>query len=272
MFLSLLVYVFAWTFQAFTGFGAGIFIVGILSIFYEPKSVIISSTIVNLLGIIFMLLFLGKVTKPNFKILFPLILGSVVGIGVSAKLLIQIDKELLKALIGGFVLFLGIYDFLVQTNSLRLKLKVSRLVGIITGFLSGLFAGLIGMGGPPPVVYLNQVCKDLNTYKVTLSVFFATNVIFRIIFYLLYGGTDYWNYELILPAFLGAPMGVLFGIQLSRYFTPHFIKRFISLSVLLLGLFLLFEGLSKFTYDFFKHGVVKDSPYRCFKSHKTPGN
>ncbi|AAC06499.1 putative protein [Aquifex aeolicus VF5] len=272
MLLSFLVYVLAWAFQAFTGFGAGIFIVGILSLFYEPKTVIVSSTVVNLLGIISMLLFLGKITRPNFKILFPLIAGSVAGIGVSAKLLMEIDREVLKALIGGFVLFLGIYDFLVQTNSLKFRLKASPFVGVFTGFLSGIFAGLIGMGGPPPVVYLNQVCRDLNTYKITLSFFFATNVVFRIIFYLLYGGTEYWSYELILPAFLGAPLGVFAGIYLSRYFTPYFVKRFISLSVLSLGLFLLLEGLKEFSHDFFKHSVIEESPYGGLKSHKTPGN
>jgi len=246
MLISLFVYFLAWAFQAFTGFGAGIFIVGVLSLVYDPKAVIVSSTIVNLLGIISMLLFLGNVSKPNFGIITPLILGSVIGIGISAKVLMVIDREILKVVIGFFVLLLGVYDLLVQTNSLKLRLKASPFVGTVIGLLSGLFAGLIGMGGPPPVVYLNQVCKDINTYKVTLSVFFSSNVIFRIIFYLIYGDTNYWNYELILPAFLGAPLGVFIGVYLSHYFTPHFVKRFISLSVLLLGSFLLIESSGNF--------------------------
>lgn len=250
MFLPLIVYTAGWFFQAFTGFGAGIFIVGILSLIYDPKEVIVSSTVVNLLGIIFMFLFLKR--RPAFSLLYPLILGSFFGIAISSKLLILINKEALKVLIGLFILFLGFYDYLVQSKKLRFSLKPSPFNGFVAGFLSGIFAGLIGMGGPPPVVYLNQVCKDIERFKATLTFFFGTNVLMRIFFYTFYG-SDYWNAELIIPAFLSVPLGVFSGLLLSRYVSAPFLKRFIALSILLLGVFLTFSGFEEFLGLPFKH-------------------
>ncbi|MFN3598791.1 MAG: TSUP family transporter [Aquificaceae bacterium] len=69
----------AWFFQSITGFGAGIFIIGILSLFYDPKMVIVSSALFNLFGTLF-LIYQNRKGKIDFYLLFSLILGSVPGI------------------------------------------------------------------------------------------------------------------------------------------------------------------------------------------------
>jgi len=253
MLIIFFIYTLAWFFQAFTGFGAGIFIVGILSFVYDPKVVIVSSTIVNFLGIIFMLLFLNRFVKPDFNTLFHLILGSFLGIAISSKILMAIDREVLRVLIGLFILSLGIYDVLVQNNYLKIRLKKSAFLGILAGFLSGIFAGLIGMGGPPPVVYLNQIYKDVDRFKITLTFFFGTNVLLRIIFYIFYGNSNLWDLNLIIPAFFSVPLGVFLGFYLSRRVKPVFIKKFIAMSVFLLGALLTFEGFQEFLSFSFKH-------------------
>jgi len=242
MFLPFLVYTIGWFFQAFTGFGAGIFIVGILSLIYDPKEVIISSTVVNFIGIIFMFLFLKKF--PALSLLYPLMLGSFLGIAISSKFLILMNREILKVLIGLFIISIGVYDYLVQSNRLNLSLKPSLFNGFFAGFLSGIFAGLIGMGGPPPVVYLNQVCSDIERFKATLTFFFGTNVLMRLFFYTFYG-SNHWNAELIIPAFLSVPLGVFSGYLLSRRVSASFLKRFIALSIFFLGLLLTFSSFEK---------------------------
>jgi len=63
--LSFWVFLLAWFFQAFTGFGAGIFIVGILSLILDPKTVIVSSAVINIIGTLLMALFLVRTVSPN---------------------------------------------------------------------------------------------------------------------------------------------------------------------------------------------------------------
>jgi len=241
--LSFLVVFFAWFFQAFTGFGAGIFIVGILSLFYNPKEVVVSSSVANLLGNLLVLVLLKGRASPDLRILLQLALGSFLGIAISSKILMLVSKDALRALIGIFILVLGFYDFLVQKGWLKLKLKQSFLNGVFAGFLGGLAAGLVGMGGPPPVVYLNQVCKDVESFKLTLALYFTFNVLTRAFFYFLYGDFSLWNKELITSSVLATPFGIFLGLKASQYVKPYILKQVISLSVFFLGLFLLITAL-----------------------------
>ena len=241
--LDLVVFFGAWFFQAFTGFGAGIFIVGVLSLVYDPRVVVVSSTLVNLLGTAAMSILLMRRVKPRFDILSVLILGSVPGIFVGAKVLLALEKETLRLLIGVFILFLGIYDLLVQKGYLsRFSVKESPLTTFSVGFLGGFFAGLVGMGGPPPVVYLNQVLEDVEEFKSTLTLFFTSNIIFRVFSYTLEGGTGFFDMRLILAALVGVPLGVYFGLTFSRRVHPKRLKMFISVSVVLLGIMLVAQA------------------------------
>ncbi len=240
--LSLFIFFLAWFFQAFTGFGAGIFIVGVLSIFYDPKTVIVSSAVVNLIGTLFMSFLLMKRVKPRLDILFTLILGSVPGILMGSYALLLLNRESLRLLIGLFIFILGIYDFLVQIGVLyEFSLKKSFGVGVGFGFLGGFFAGLIGIGGPPPVVYLNQILGNVDEFKSTLTLFFISNILFRITSYCLQGGADLFDLNLILSSAITVPLGVYLGLFLSRRIKVRKLKLFVSLSVVLLGVALVLK-------------------------------
>ena len=246
MILSLLDFVVffgAWFFQAFTGFGAGIFIVGALSLFYDPKSVVVSSAVANLFGTVYMAILLMKRVRPRWDILFPLMLGSVPGIFLGTKVLLLVEKETLRLIIGLFILLLGVYDLLVQKGNLaRFSMRKSSITSFGVGFVGGFFAGLIGMGGPPPVVYLNQVVEDVEEFKATLTLFFTSNIIFRILSYSVGGGIEFFDIKLILTAFLSVPLGVYLGLSFSKRMEPVRLKVFISLSVVLLGALLVAQA------------------------------
>jgi len=234
--LDLSVFFVAWFFQAFTGFGAGIFIVGLLSLVYDPRSVVVTSAVANLFGTAAMSALLMRKVRPRLDILLLLILGSVPGIFLGAKILLALDRETLRLVIGAFILFLGVYDLLVQTGYLsKFSVKESKPATLSVGFLGGLFAGLVGMGGPPPVVYLNQVLEDVEEFKTTLTLFFTSNIIFRVLSYALEGGGEFFDWRLIYAAVVGVPVGVYLGLLLSRKVRPERIKVLISLSVVALG-------------------------------------
>ncbi len=233
---DLFVFFIAWFFQAFTGFGAGIFIVGLLSFIHSPKEVIVTSAVVNLFGTLFMATLLLKKVKPRLDILLPLIAGSVPGILLGSKTLFLLDRDALRITIGSFILFLGLYDLLVQRKFLKsFSMKRSLGASLSTGFVGGFFAGLIGMGGPPPVVYLNQVLEDVEEFKSTLTLFFTSNIIFRIIFYGLEGGSQHFSLSLIYAGALSIPLAVYLGLSLSRRLKPTQLKVLISVSVVVLG-------------------------------------
>ncbi len=240
--IDFIVFFVAWFFQAFTGFGAGIFIVGILSLFYDPRIVIVSSAVINLFGTLFMSAVLMRRVKPRLDILSVLILGSILGIFIGTKVLLQLDRETLRMIIGIFILLLGIYDLLVQRGDLRkFSMRKSFLSSFITGFIGGFFAGLIGMGGPPPVVYLNQVLEDIDEFKSTLTLFFTSNIIFRMLSYGIQGGLKFFDVNLIYTSAVAIPVGIYLGLSLSRKVQPTKLKLIISTSVIFLGIMLVMK-------------------------------
>ncbi|MDQ7038991.1 MAG: sulfite exporter TauE/SafE family protein [Aquificota bacterium] len=231
-----LVYLIAWVFQGFTGFGAGIFIVGILSLYHDPRTVVVSSAVVNLVGVVSVVLMLARRSRPCVRVLIPLIVGSVPGIFLGTEVLFRLDRDLLRFSIGIFIVLLGLYDLAVQKGvAERVRLKESVVLGVVFGFLGGFFAGLVGIGGPPPVVYLNQITSDINRLKVTLNLFFVSNIFFRTVFYTLEGGAGSFDLMMILPSFLFVPLGVFLGVVISNRFSSRTVKQVISLSVVLLG-------------------------------------
>ncbi len=242
---DLAVFFLAWFFQAFTGFGAGIFIVGILSVLYDPRMVIVSSALINLFGTLFMSALLMRRVRPNLRILLILILGSVPGIFLGSEVLFFLNKDTLKLLIGVFIFALGVYDLAVQRGKLPLaRMKERSSLTIAVGFVGGFFAGLIGMGGPPPVVYLNQILEDVEEFKSTLTLFFTSNILFRLVSYKVQGGMEFFSPDLILAGAVSIPPAVIMGVYLSRRVTPTALKTTISLSVCLLGLALIVESRS----------------------------
>lgn len=225
----------AWTFQSFTGFGAGIFIVGFLSLFYNPKEVIVSSAVSNLIGTL-LILIQNRKGRLSFPTLAFLILPSIPGIYIGSYLLSTIDKELLKMFIGTFIVLLGLYDYMLQKG--RLNFKLSKNFGPFAGFLGGISAGLVGLGGPPPAVYLNQNADSIESFKLMLNLYFTSNIVFRLLFYYSENAL-YLNKEIIVYCSLAVPFGVLLGGLLSRKVTAKNFKSAVALSILLLGFFVM---------------------------------
>lgn len=226
---------FAWLFQSLTGFGAGIFIIGLLSLFYDPKAVVVSSAVFNLLGTLGLLLQNRKGRIEPYLML-SLLLWSVPGIYLGAYLLDTIDSKSLKLLIALFIILLGLYDLLVQKK--LLKLKLGRRAGPFMGFLGGLFAGLVGMGGPPPVVFLNQQLRDPQSIRLMLNLLFTSNIFFRLAFYHSFDVVDLQT-EFLLFGLAGVFAGLLTGSFASRFIVSETYKRLVSYSVIFLGFLLL---------------------------------
>ncbi|MCS7307958.1 MAG: sulfite exporter TauE/SafE family protein [Aquificaceae bacterium] len=225
----------AWFFQSVTGFGAGIFIIGVLSIFYDPKMVVVSSAIFNLFGTL-LILYQNRKGKIEPYFLLSLILSSAPGIILGAYLLNRVDQKELRLTIGCFTVLLGLYDLAVSKG--WLKVKLSKKTGLIAGFLGGFFAGLVGMGGPPPLVFLSQQIKDPYSVRLMLNVYFTFNIILRLLFYQSFDVVSLdWNY--IALGLAGLLTGVSLGGLLFRKVDAELYRRSVPYAVIALGCLLL---------------------------------
>ncbi|MEN3028849.1 MAG: sulfite exporter TauE/SafE family protein [Aquificaceae bacterium] len=233
--IPFLVVLFAWFFQSITGFGAGLFIIGILSLLYDPKMVVVSSALFNLLGTLG-LLYQNRKGKVEPYLLFSLVLGSLPGVFLGAYLLDRFDQKTLRLLIGVFIVLIGFYDLLVNRGWLRVRLD--RRMGFPVGFLGGLFAGLVGMGGPPPLVFLSQQLKDPRSIKLMLNLYFTSNILFRLTFYQQMEVVNLdWNF--VKAGLLGIFLGLFLGGIISAKLPSDLYRTGVSYGVIILGFLLI---------------------------------
>ncbi len=233
--IPFLVVSFAWFFQSITGFGAGIFIIGILSMVYDPKMVVVSSAIFNLFGTL-SLLYQNRKGKIEPKLLFSLIAGSVPGIFLGAYFLERADTKTLKLTIGAFILALGVYNMLVQRG--LFKVRLGRHMAFPVGFFGGLFAGLIGMGGPPPLVFLSQHISDPSSIRLMLNLYFTSNILIRLSFYQNFDLPSL-DWQFIVMGIAGLIFGTLAGGVLAKKIPSKVYASGVSFAVVLLGIVLL---------------------------------
>ncbi|MGI6167503.1 MAG: sulfite exporter TauE/SafE family protein [Eubacteriales bacterium] len=85
------------------------------------------------------------------------------------------EDELLKALLGVFLIFLSVY-FMFFSH--RVHIKPSWYAGLVSGGLSGILGGLFATGGPPVVLYFMESEKDVNRYFATIQAYFAITNLF----------------------------------------------------------------------------------------------
>ena len=229
---------FAWFFQSLTGFGAGIFIIGILSLLYDPKMVIVSSAIFNFLGTIG-LIYQNRKGKLDAYLLSSLIIGSIPGIYLGAWMLDRVEPREARILIGAFIVLLGFYDLALQRG--WIKIRMGRHMGMPVGFLGGLSAGLVGMGGPPPLVFLAQHLKDANSIRLMLNLYFASNVVFRLAAYK-HLEVAFIDVNFIVAGLLGLLFGLALGSMLTKRLSMHFYRSGIAYAIILLGMMLVISG------------------------------
>ncbi|MCS6998171.1 MAG: sulfite exporter TauE/SafE family protein [Aquificaceae bacterium] len=233
--IPFLVVFFAWFFQSLTGFGAGIFIIAILSLLYDPKMVVVSSALFNLLGTLG-LLYQNRKGAVEPYLLFFLVLGSLPGVFLGAYFLDKVDQKTLRLLIGVFIVLIGLYDLLVNKGWLRLRF--GKRMALPVGFLGGLFAGLVGMGGPPPVVFLSQQLKDPRSIKLMLNLYFTSNILLRLTFYQQMEVVRL-DWDFIKAGLLGLFFGLLFGGLMSSKLPQNLYRAGVSYGVIILGFLLI---------------------------------
>ncbi len=233
----------AWLVQGFVGLGSGIISTAILLFFFDPKKVVVSLSIIALIGTLF-LSFSNYRGKFFLKEVFVLLFFSFLGAGAGSYLLKILSPEMVEFTFGIFVVITGIYDFLSQKKKFLFKLKLKNILAMLTGFFGGLISGLIGGAGPLYALYINQFFHSKEDFKFVISFVFTVLNLERIVFYLfspeLRGA---FSSEIIIPALPGVFLGAFLGDLFSRKVSNKFFKEIVSISIIVFGVYFMFQGL-----------------------------
>jgi uncharacterized protein len=237
LFLVLLILFIGSFLQGTSGFGFGLFCMGLIPFFLPLKS---STLLVLALTIIISLNIVLKLKEfLLIKELYTILIFALTGRVFSFFFLNYFgDMEIMK-LILGFVLIGSVFYLNLKKKDLSFRfggIYFAMIIGIIGGFIGGVFA----VGGPFFVLYYLMKYHEKNIYNANLQFTFVFLNTFSTILHGLNG--DFTN-TLSLYFVLGIVVvliGANLGLRWFRYLPNDFIKKLVSVIVLISAFNLIF--------------------------------
>lgn len=206
--------------QGIAGFGSAMVWMSFLPLFIEFKEA--SALVPFMLTGIGLQMTLKLYKDINFKTAIVPLAVSIVGTFIGAWILNFTTTHTMQIVLGIFLILVGVYSFATSKNPIQIK--ATPLNGGIAGMTSGIFTGLLNIGGPPLGLYYNAAAESTMEFK--------ANIEFN--FLLMYGWAailKFFNGEVtkgLLQYFVPGYIGVILGGILGLYFFSKFDKKKVS--------------------------------------------
>ena len=232
-----------WIIQGFLGIGSGIISTAVLLFFYDAKTVVVSLSVVALLGTLY-LSYLNYRGNFFIKDILLLTLFSLIGVWAGSFFLQILDQKYIYLLFGVVVIFTGFYDYYFKKKTGIVRYTYGKHQAAFVGTIGGVISGLIGGSGPLYAFYLNHRFDHKEDFKFVLSVVFSALNIERIIFYLLSSDLNKnFSAEIMLPGILGVFVGAYIGNLLTDKVSTERFKETVSISIIVFGMYFIYKGI-----------------------------
>jgi len=161
--------------RGYAGFGTAILLAPIFSVLWGPRAGVPLMLLMELLVSIQLLP--SALKEADKRVILPIGGAACVATPLGAIILLTADGEILRRVIGGFVLVFG----LLLMSGWRYHGSRPLALNIAIGTVSGLLKGATGMSGPPVILYLLAGTEEAKRHRANLILFFATIAIVSVI-------------------------------------------------------------------------------------------
>ena len=226
------------TMRAFSGFGSGLLLAPIFSLYLSPQNMLAVLTIINLLGTLQMLPSVWR--HINWSLVWRMVPAAAAGVPLGWMLLNSIDPSMVRRVVAVIVILLS----LLLLAGWTYRGKRGRWQELSAGVCSGTLTAMASIGGPPFILYmLSAPNYSPVTFRSFMTAYFAFAqilVLGVIVFsgafsvnQLVYVGT-------LLPVHIIATVLGSFLFMRALKGKAQRIKRICLLILLLVGLLVLF--------------------------------
>jgi uncharacterized membrane protein YfcA len=217
-----------------TGFGTSTIMVPVFLLFYSLPQTLLFVGIIHWFGDLWKILLFKK--GLNWKLILGFGLSGIVASFIGAYLTFEISEQILKKVLGGFLLAYVIFLFFKPDFKLD-KNKKNMITG---GALSGFFAGIFGVGGAVRATFLTAFNLPKAMYIATAGSIALLIDTTRIITYLNGGerleSVLLWGMLVFIPvSFLSAKIAK----RIISYIPQKSFRLFITIFLALIGLYFL---------------------------------
>lgn len=160
----------AYFLKGFSGFGPALILVPFLTILYDPTSAIFTAALFDFLGGGLLLYSVRKQLK--WRLVLSIFLMLAAGAIVGVLLLERIDTLLLKKIIAITILIFSLAILFQRNNTPKEHNTFLILLKYPLGFISGFLGGLIGITGPPLIIYMKMLYPKSFFRTQLIGIFF----------------------------------------------------------------------------------------------------
>ncbi|MDA7945902.1 MAG: sulfite exporter TauE/SafE family protein [Hyphomicrobiaceae bacterium] len=226
MLLALAVVALGGVLRGFTGFGAALVIVPVLSVIFTPREGVPMHTVMELPGVLQLLP--AAVRHADRPTVVPMILALFAGIPLGVLALVAVNPEIMRIVISVTVL---VMVCLLSTNW-RYTGPTRLPVSLGSGALGGLIHGSTGVGGPAIVAVLMARDDKPDTTRANIIAMMGSLIVI--------GLPIMWMYGLLTPRVLivGAVAAPVYFASIyigSRFFDGHGQKFHRRISLIMLA-------------------------------------
>ena len=228
------------------GFGGAIAIISVplMALVMPPtQAAAILLPILVLMDILVIKTYWGLFDRRALVLLIP---GAVVGVGIGYLTAEAMNEHYMRILIGLLSLVFGLQSLLGLRALTGAEHNATS--GSFYGALAGFTSFSIHAGGPPFTLYLMPKQLTPILFAGTAGIFFAVVNAVKLVPYYALGqfNTDNLLYSLVLAPL--APLGVKVGHYLVQRSTPTFYYSVVSFALVLVGMKLLWDGVTGLGY------------------------
>ncbi len=209
--------------QSLTAFGFALVMVPLLSLAWEVKPAVVTSTVLGTL-VLFPLLYEVRGHIRARRVV-PMFLGSLVGIRLGVVVLVRIDATALEVVVATVVMVAALLIYLSPPVPFKRSLPP---LSFLVGSLSGALRAATSMGGPPVVIYTLTFEGEVERFRATLLAFFLPASLVTIAALAIAGQIDG---DILIASAVGLP-AVALGSLAGRWARAHVSEELFRLLVL----------------------------------------
>jgi uncharacterized membrane protein YfcA len=223
--------------QGMVGFGFNILVVPLLALFIDPKVVVPTVILHNVL--LDCVVLASAWRFANLRRIWVLVLAGMVSTPVGVILLGVVNPEPLRIFIGLAVVASGTALLMGVQRTLSNEYAASA----VAGSMGGAMNGLVGMPGPPVILLFANQGMEPREFRANIVTYFTVITFIAVGSYWLHGALTRDVLVLTLVTLPATAVGVLFGIRLHGRVSVEAFLRVSLVLVILAGSSALVAGL-----------------------------
>lgn len=213
------------------GFGSSTLLIPVAIHFMDIKTAVFIVAIFHLFNNLFKIRIFKKSIDFNTFLLFGF--PSIILAFTGAMLISYLPVNIIKKILAAFLIVYSIYSLINP----KFALKKSRINAVVGGGLSGLLAGLMGLGGAIRSSFLIAFNFPKEVYVATSAMIAVVIDLTRIPTYLFTKTVKESSYYILIPFLIGsAYLGVRTGKVLLKRIKQDTFRRIVAIAILLVGI------------------------------------